>query len=519
MDIDPLSGKFAVIFFDDRVKLGETFGQLSNELDENYDFKNQFSNKFEYINFLVEQLQNFDYKNLSNDDFIWFMKIIDKILTKIIEVNNDELVEIFLSYLVELSIFLNDNNLERWNLELLKSINIFNPKKDYPAILKQYFSLLTYEFIKSKNRYFTPEASYLHLYRMFSEELILWYKIVDIQSTSLVYSIGLTFHLDGIYQHGRVEKRSSLKAGFLEDAEKYYKDRCNNIELSKDLRSIIKACYGLVIQNNELSPIKIEQPYSAIQQIEKYQYKKLYFETLKNDDVIKYMSMDKELVPDYKSVLTSVNEIAKEAVFSRSLAVTTINEKRKLGTFVTDREHIEFDTAQYYLMLLDSIWRTRLFPIFDQLIHARKLTQGTLLKHLNQWSLVDKSRMSIYSRAIERFLDNDYISSVSILVPQIEHQLRYMFEVIGYSTTNTPKGKSQEEQTFGTFLADPFVIEQLGIDTVKFFEILFASKVGFNIRNNLAHGLYATEDFGRGLNIIVIYSLILLTKFEPKKSI
>lgn len=484
---------------------------INSILDDNFDFKTKFGNKYKYAQFLLEQLKAIELTGLPNDDLFEYMQIVDKILTRVVEVNNDAMIDEKLCFLVSQSIFFNHGNIERYNLEILKSINKHHASIRYSTVLKKYLPQLIFEIEKSKNKYFNSES--YHLYRIFSEELVELYKKFDIHTEALLYSIGLSYHLEAISQQNRENKSSIVKVGFLENAEQHYKIKCKNIELSKDLRPIIKACYGFVVEN-ELQEVKTELPKTTIYAIDSYHYKKFYTHTLHGDVLLRHMSCDKRLLPSYELVVEQAKEIAKESVFSRLINTTPINEKRKLGTYSSEAEHGEYDIARHYQFSLDITWQMHLFSLFYELINKNKLSQSVIMKHLATWSLVDKNRIAILSRGIERFFADDHISSVSILVPQIEHHLRYMFELIGYSTTNTLDGKSQDEQTFGTFLKDAFVVEKLGIDIAKYFEILFVSKVGFNIRNSIAHGFYDSNAFGKGLNIIVIYSLILLTRFN-----
>lgn len=482
-------------------------------LDDSFDFKASYGNKYKYVQSLIEQLKAIEQESLPKDDLFEYMQIIDKILVGVVEVNDDKIIDEKLRFLVLQSIFFNDENIERYNLEILKSINKHHSNTKYTTILRQYLPQFLFEMEKSKNRYFNAES--YSLYRLFCEELIKLYKVFKIAVEPHLYSIGLSYHLEAISQQNRETKSSIVKVGFLENAEKHYKTRCQNIELAKDLRPIIKACYGFVVEN-ELHTVKTDLPQTAIYAIDMYHYKKHYAYTLQDDEFLRYMSHDKRLLPSYSLVVEQTREIANESVLSRLLTTTAINEKRKLGTYSSDAEHEEYDIAQHYQLSLNITWQMYLFPLFNELIEKNKLTQNVIMKHLATWSLVDKNRISILSRGIERFFADDNISSISILVPQIEHHLRYMFELIGYSTTNTLDGKSQDEQTFGAFLKDAFVVEKLGIDIAKYFEILFVLKIGFNIRNSIAHGFYDSDNFSRGLNIIVIYSLILLTKFNSK---
>lgn len=488
---------------------------LNKLLSERYDFKENYTNKYLYICDLVKKLKEMDYKTIEKDDLYDFTKIINLSLFKVIEINQPKLMKEVIEYTITILEHFNVNNYERYTLEIIESINKYYGNLAFKSLVQEYSSMIIFEFEKSKSKYF-KNRNY-HLYRIFCEEMINLYKLSNMETEHLKYEIGLSFHLEAINQQGRAIKSNHVKAHFLEEAEKYYKNKCQNIELAKDLRPIIKSCYGFVVRE-ELQEFKTELPISTRMQTELYHYKRVYLHKLTENSIIKQLSVDKSLLPNYDDIVVSAKEIYAQSIFGQLCPTTPINEKRKLATYNGGDEKLDYEILQHYNLNLNLICDLRLIPIFLGMINNYRLNSTLIMKHISKWTLLDKSRTAIIAKGIDCFFKDDYISSINVLVPQIEHQLRYMFELIGFSTTNTADGKSQEEQTFSSFLKEKFVMDKLGKDIVKYFEIMFVSKIGHNIRNNVAHGFYDSDSFTKGLNIIVIYSLILLTRFNIKTS-
>jgi len=492
--------------------------ELKTLLDSSYDFSKDYDNKFTFIQAIVNRFKKIDFSEIKENELFDYTKIIDITLNKIIEINNSKFLEEILDILIKLLQYLNLKNYHRYSLEIIQSINKHYGNRKFKIIVQNNSSSIIYEIEKSKNRYFKDKK--YRIYRQFCEAIIKIYKISDIEIEHIEYEIGLTYHLEAINQQNREVKSNSVKAHFLEQAEKHYKNKCQNIELSKDLRPLIKSCYGLLVED-ELQEFKTEMPPTNLMKIELFHYKRIYLKDLEKNLILKQLSVDSNLLPNYNEMVISTKTMNRklELTLIHTLSKTIINEKRKLGTYHTSRENDEYHISQHYNLTLEMTWYLRLFPIFTGMINNNRLTATSIMSHISKWSLLDKSRIVIIGRGIDRFFQNDYISSINILVPQIEYHLRYMFELTGSSTTNTLDGRSQEEQTFGSFLKEEFVIKTLGIDIVKYFEIMFVSKIGFNIRNNVAHGFYDENHFSKELNIIVIYSLIVLTRFNLKKDI
>lgn len=484
--------------------------EIKKLLNNSYNFKN----KFLFVDRLIDMFKDIDYSKIKERDLFNYTEITDRTLNKIIEINNITFLEEMLDILIKLLEYFNSQNYHRYSLEIIVSINKHYGNTKFKTIVKKNSPRIIFEIEKSKNRYF-KDNNY-HIYRHFCEEIIKIYKISNIDTQHIEYNIGLTYHLEAINQQNRETKSSLVKAAFLEQAEKHYKNKCQNIELAKDLRPIIKSCYGFVVEN-ELQEFKTEMPLTTLMQVQLYHYKRIYLKDLKQDVILKQLSVDNYLLPNYNELVKSAKDIYKKSIFRHLGSTSPISETKKLGTFNSENENDEYDIFEHYNFSIKLIWDMRLFPIFIGMINNYRLTSTSIMNHISKWSLLNNTRKSIIAKGIDRFFQNDFVSSINILVPQIEYQMRYMFELIGYSTTTTLDGKSQEEQTFSSFLKEKFVIKTLGIDVVKYFEIIFVSKIGFNIRNSVAHGFYDESNFSKELNIIVIYSLILLTKFNIKK--
>lgn len=490
------------------------FEQINRLLNNDYDFKQDYKNKFEYVKSAHSIFKNIDYTKIKKDDLFTYTEIIDSILFKVIEVNNPDLMNDLLVVFINILEHFNENDYYRYSLEVLESINKHYGNLQFKQFVQQHSPIIIFHIENSKNYFFVKKN--FHLFRHFCKAIKDIYKVAEMEVEQIEYMIGLTYHLEGIDQQGRPQKSSLVKANFLEQAEEHYKNKCQNIELAKDLRPLIKTCYGLVVEN-ELHEFETQMPYTTLMKVEMYHYSRIYLNELNENQILQQLSVDKYLLPKYHSIAKSAKKIYSKSIFRHLFPTSPINNKRKLGTFNSSSEHDSYDILELYDINIKLIWSMRLMPIFNSLVHYHKVTPTSIMKHISNWSLVDKDRLPIIGRGIKNFFDEDYISSINTLVPQIEHQLRYMFELIGFSTTNTPNGKAQEEQTFSSFLSDKFVIQQLGVDIVKYFEILFTSKTGFNIRNNVAHGFFNTDNYSREMNIIVIYSLIILTRHNIKK--
>ncbi|PTJ24024.1 DUF4209 domain-containing protein, partial [Staphylococcus simulans] len=158
----------------------------------------------------------------------------------------------------------------------------------------------------------------------------------------------------------------------------------------------------------------------------------------------------------------------------------------------------------------------KLKTVFEKMIKENKISTEDFMDKLSRWELLDSKNTPFIRRGIERFLKGDYISAVHILVPQFESITRNMFFKAGYPTTSIKKGNTQHEETFNTFLNREDIKETLGKDIHKLIKFVMIEQSGFNLRNEIAHGLIEISKLDYSKCILVIYLILIMTRFEKQ---
>jgi hypothetical protein len=135
--------------------------------------------------------------------------------------------------------------------------------------------------------------------------------------------------------------------------------------------------------------------------------------------------------------------------------------------------------------------------------------------------LFDELRLPLIDRAIEAYLVDDHITAIHVLVPQIEHALRKLLGILGKPTNKHRRTDRtvMVEKSLNDILESESVIPQcLGEDFVFYLRVFLCDPRGFNVRNNLAHGLMEPNRFHRGISdrlLHIIWSLGFVRKNEP----
>ena len=113
--------------------------------------------------------------------------------------------------------------------------------------------------------------------------------------------------------------------------------------------------------------------------------------------------------------------------------------------------------------------------------------------------IIPNDRKNIFTKAIYLGYQDDYISSLSILIPQVENMVRFLLNSRGVNTRNMGRNNSfDKELSFEELLVNKKdnIIKIFGDDLYFEFYTLFSNDdLCYNTRNNLSHGLIGDKDF------------------------
>lgn len=119
--------------------------------------------------------------------------------------------------------------------------------------------------------------------------------------------------------------------------------------------------------------------------------------------------------------------------------------------------------------------------------HSPRLEDvAELLQHS---PFVPENRLYLYSRGVYAGLTGDWVSSMHILIPQLENSIRYVLHRQGTVTSSLTAEGTQEAFNLNRLLYLPEAQELFGVDTVFDMRGLLVEKTGANARNELVHGL------------------------------
>lgn len=122
----------------------------------------------------------------------------------------------------------------------------------------------------------------------------------------------------------------------------------------------------------------------------------------------------------------------------------------------------------------------------------------------------DESHAAVCCIGFEHYLRQDFISALSVLVPQVEHLLRGILRTSGETASTARADETYRERILDGLLKDATVIRVLGADATWYLQGLLVDPRCWNVRHEVAHGLLADREFSRPACERVIHALLLI---------
>ena len=158
-------------------------------------------------------------------------------------------------------------------------------------------------------------------------------------------------------------------------------------------------------------------------------------------------------------------------------------------------------------MSLNDIW---LMNALDRAIEVHDLTPHHFVSWAARTGLF--SDLALLMEGVVAWFQHDFVKTIHVLIPQIETGLRAIVEKLGKPTTKAhPKIPGTSVAIgMGDILYTKEVTDALGPDITLHLLTLYADPRGFNLRNDMAHGLMSAEQMNGNVAAKQIHTLLVL---------
>jgi hypothetical protein len=207
-----------------------------------------------------------------------------------------------------------------------------------------------------------------------------------------------------------------------------------------------------------------------------------------------------------KSLLT----LSKEAPLQYLLKVNIQDNKgrviARIGSLQDDMEgRIIENIAQS--LFFSSIY---LRKVIESILYIKKINLNDIFEFLFNSPFIEDDRYKVIIRGINSFYEQDYLVAIHLLVPQIEEIFRNITEKVGGNVLKPARNGGYKLKLFDEILREEITVKTFGEDISDYFRILFTDPRGWNIRNNVCHGLVPFNQLNSIYADRIFHTLILL---------
>jgi hypothetical protein len=145
-------------------------------------------------------------------------------------------------------------------------------------------------------------------------------------------------------------------------------------------------------------------------------------------------------------------------------------------------------------ILVNVLVQGNIIPALEVLLEEHRFFLHDMAIMAEFSPVVPNGRALMFAKGLLAGFDLDFITALHLLVPQVEHMVRWHLKNHGVKTTTLDASGIEMEVGLSALLEKEKVSEIFG-DDIKFeLEALFTNPFGPNLRNELAHGLLGSDE-------------------------
>jgi hypothetical protein len=153
------------------------------------------------------------------------------------------------------------------------------------------------------------------------------------------------------------------------------------------------------------------------------------------------------------------------------------------------------EMIKYYGMGLSLVVQGDIWPALEVLVLEHRLRESDFVAITTGSPIVPTGRERLLGKALFAGYEKDFVVALHLLVPQIEHMVRWHLKAAGIKTTTLDQDGIENENGLSTLMDLPEATQIFGEDVSFELKALFCDAFGPNLRNELAHGLLDDEAF------------------------
>ena len=222
-------------------------------------------------------------------------------------------------------------------------------------------------------------------------------------------------------------------------------------------------------------------------------------------------------VPDPEHIERQVKDLAQKAPLQSLITHTILDASgrpvAKIGPVESDLEGRVVNQTSRNLQIEALFLRGAI----DRVKTHFGLQADDLLRFLLRSPVFPPKSEPSLRAGLVAYVDGNYISAICILIPQIEAAIRTLAGLIHAPVFRPGRHGGLAFRSLDELLRDEAITTFLGSPTTSYLQILSTDQRGWNLRNDVAHGLVPGSHLGPVQADRVIHTLLLLSMVEEKE--
>lgn len=148
--------------------------------------------------------------------------------------------------------------------------------------------------------------------------------------------------------------------------------------------------------------------------------------------------------------------------------------------------------------------------VMDALTKKLGWSEHEFADYLYQSPLFEEDKKPILKAGLRAYLNNDYLVATHLLIPQVEGAVRNIVEKTGGVVLKPARNGGFHLKTFHDLLGDERVANAFSEDTALYLRVLFTDPRGWNLRNDVCHGITPSSSLNASSADRVVHALLCL---------
>lgn len=145
--------------------------------------------------------------------------------------------------------------------------------------------------------------------------------------------------------------------------------------------------------------------------------------------------------------------------------------------------------VEKFMINSELVVKSQLLPALEVINDEHTISKEYLEELCKASSIIPNNRQKLVSHGLYAGFQGDWYTAIHMLCPQFEHMIRILLKNQGEKTTHIDQHGIENEHGLSKLMANDKVTELLGENLCFAIKVIFTESRGYNLRNNIAHGL------------------------------